>query len=319
MTETKPQDLKEALYQKLGMRTSVPLAQAIMMKTKTFNLREALTTSEMSGYFNDVVQTLYWTDFAMVPTTYQDICEIRSNKAPHVSYHTSEMMGELPEVGEKDEYGTARSDLGDEVIVRNKKYGDILKISEEAIMNDDIGELNALIQNHAQRAAVKPEQRLASVLETAANFNAGAGLTGSTALSATALKAAYVALTSQKENNQPLAILPSILVVPSALELTAAEILDFPIMITGEASTRTNGNVLNGRLNYVVNRWLTDANNWYLLQPKRGLKLNNQIGPDFIPFNNGQSYFMNDCYMWKIRWAGHVAVADNRFMFGSFV
>lgn len=312
-------DLKEALYDKIGARTSMPLAQAIMTKMKTYNLREALTTSEMSGYFNDVVQTLYWTDFAMVPTTYQQLCEVRSNKNPYVSYHTSEMMGEIPEVGEEDEYGQARSDLGDEVIVRNRKYGDLLKISEEAIMSDDIGELNALISNHAQRAAVKPEQLLASVLEDVNNFNAGAGLTGSTALSATALKSAYTALTSQKENGQPLAILPSILVVPSALELTAAEILDFPTLITGENLTRTNGNIFNGRLNYVVNRWLTDQNNWYLLQPKRGLKINNRMGPDFIPYNNGQAAFLNDCYMWKIRWAGHVAVADNRFMFGSFV
>ena len=58
---------------------------------------------------------------------------------------------------------------------------------------------------------------------------------------------------------------PSILLTPAALKNTAAELMKFGTIVSGNTTARVNGNVYAGRYKPVYSRYLTSATTWWLM------------------------------------------------------
>jgi hypothetical protein len=58
---------------------------------------------------------------------------------------------------------------------------------------------------------------------------------------------------------------PTILLVPAALKNTAAELMKFGTIVSGNTTARVNGNVYAGRYKPVYSRYLTSATTWWLM------------------------------------------------------
>lgn len=249
------------------------------------HLREALTTDDFPILFGDVLsrsllsgygeQTYTWQNYADRRTV-RDLREIRL-------VMVNGGASRLERVGERDEYpesGIAESDQR----VRPFKYGRVFDLSLEMLVNDDLGvfSTNGTMQRFG-RGARRTEEWVATNLHTDANgphagvYTAGNGniVDGNPPLSRSALQAGLQALSEQvDEDGEPIIIEAVELVVPTALELTAREILDTREYRITDAAGNVQiltGNGVSANLRLNVNHYIprvadaaNGATSWFL-------------------------------------------------------
>lgn len=160
------------------------------------------------------------------------------------------------------------------------KYGARLAWSWEMQINDDLGAFGTA-PNDLAVSAVNTEDYLAtSVLASATGPTALFGTPGTAALSTSALEAGIQSITAAVDSDgNPINIGTPVLVVPTALALTAANIVNTTEIrtTTGSAQSLVSGNGLSATPRIVVNPWLSvidesanKATTWYLLPEPSG-------------------------------------------------
>ncbi len=160
------------------------------------------------------------------------------------------------------------------------RYSRLLELTEQAIVNDDLG----LLVGPALRIGEATADLKASVIadriasnpamsdgKTVFHLDHGNVAPAGTALDLAGLSMARTAMRRQKQGDgeRPMNVEPAFLVVPPELE-TAAE----QLVTTISASRSDEVNVFAGRLAVIAEPRLTDPNAWYLFaRPERQLGL----------------------------------------------
>ena len=223
------------------------------------------------------------------------------NNIPNDNGGTAFVEGALPNVGEYDEYPSL-SFSASEQQVSLKKSGERIRFSWESIVNDNnFGVLERLPLELALHAAgledMEATRQLVSTsgLNTT-NFNTtnqnlgsvanGAGLNPT--LTINNLQLAMNAVNLQTYNGRPITPVQRwTLVVSPALEMTARNILSVTeIRTTSGSDVQIHGNPIAGRVDVVVNQWLTRLNSsaglyWFLI-PAPAVSLNPSIVLSFL-------------------------------------
>jgi hypothetical protein len=209
--------------------------------------------------------------------------------------------GSLPNVGEYDEYPTL-SFSATEQQISVKKSGERIRFSWESIVNDNnFGVLERLpieLANHAagleDREATKQLVSSSGLNTTnfkTANQNLGSVANGAglnPALSITSLQNAMNAINQQTYNGRAITPIQRwTLVVPPSLEMTARNILSVTeIRTTSGSDLMTHANPIAGRIDIVVNPWITRINTgasayWFLI-PAPSVSLNPSVVVAFL-------------------------------------
>jgi hypothetical protein len=209
--------------------------------------------------------------------------------------------GSLPNVGEYDEYPTL-SFSATEQEISIKKSGERIRFSWESIINDNnFGVIERLPMELAMHAAGLEDREATKQLVSASglnttNFNSGNQNIGSSgngagvnpALSIDSLQKAMNAVNQQTYNGRPITPVQRwTLVVSPALEMTARNILSVTELRTTVGNDlQIHGNPVAGRVDVVVNHWLTRINAnagayWFLI-PAPATSLNPSVVLSFL-------------------------------------
>jgi hypothetical protein len=241
-------------------------------------LRESGSSTDFANYLNNVVgkrlmkvyreAPAYWNRY----TTSYNVPDFK----PLSMYGLTEGQDLLPfdEGGEyKDSQISER--VGPTMTVST--YGRLFSISRKALINDDLGLLRDTPGRLGRAAARTLNRSVVAALEGNGNAYDGTALFHadhsnllSGALSESSLASAALLMNQQTDDNgNPIMVAADMLVIPGGLEITARRILNsVEITIQGAATTPAygegNANVMRGYVDYIVDRYFTDANDWYL-------------------------------------------------------
>lgn len=243
-------------------------------------IRAAFSTSELSGIVGNVANKALQDAFAMAPSVAEQITATRShaNFQPNTVYSLA-LNGELQPVAKDGELKHLR--MTEESRTRQvETRGAVLSITRQDLINDD---LNAFADNakalgrkavHSREktlfAALNATGNGASFFTTArANYFEGA---------ATNLQSSSLATAVQMFRDQvgpdglPVMVDPTILLVPTALEQTAKELMNSQYVVGPTSAKTPSANVWQGSFTPLVSPWLSNSTlsgasstAWYLL------------------------------------------------------
>jgi hypothetical protein len=237
--------------------------------------RAAFSTSSLPGILSNLANKFLLAGFMAVDQTWAMIAARRS--VPDFKTATSYRLNggfTFDKVGPGGELKHGKVSE-DSYTNRAESYGKLFGVSRQDLINDDLGALTALPQRIGRGAALT----LNSVFWTAflddaaffptddSNKNYISGAT--TALSAAGLTAAEKKFLDQKDpDNNPLGILPAVLLVPTGLKRTAMELMSSSTFVAGGAASGSqipSANTWQGTYQVGVTPYLTNATAWWLL------------------------------------------------------
>jgi hypothetical protein len=231
-------------------------------------LQAAWATHSISGILSSTVNKFLLAGFNGVESSWRSISSVRSvnDFKALTSYRLNGGMkfekvapgGELKNAAVSDESRTISAET----------YGIMTSVTRNDLINDDLGALTAVPQRIGRGGALKLNDVFwASFQDDSAFFTTGRGNKKTTAgaLSLANLKAIATMFRKLKDpDGNPVAVDPRILLVPSDIELSAAEIMGSALLVGG-SSAAPNVNVLAGRYQVVSTSYLSSAEDYYLL------------------------------------------------------
>jgi hypothetical protein len=314
------------------------------------SLMESASSSDFATYLNDkATKRLMW-GYNDVPTSWRSYTRTYSvsDFKPIFFTRLTEMQDllEIPEGGEYKDSQIAEI-VGPSLSV--KTFGRLFSITRKALINDDLNQLRDRPAAMGRAAARTIGHSIVANLEANPNAYDGTALFAAGhnnllsgagfALSEDALAQAIVKLRLQTDpNGNKIGLRPRTLLIPAQLELVARRILNSvgvpqPNQTTlgaGGASPQhgTGGvNVMQGIVDYAVEEYLTDANDWYLFADPNEAPtvaagfLNGKETPDIMLRDPGMRLILGgsdpysmefDEIVWKIRHDWGVGVFDWR-------
>ena len=243
-------------------------------------IRAAFSTSELSGVVGNVANKALQEAFAMAPSVAEQITATKShaNFQPNTVYSLA-LNGELQPVAKDGELKHLR--LSEESRTRQvETRGAVLSISRVDMVNDD---LNAFADN-ARAMGRKAIHSREKTLFAALNAT-GAGSSFFTSAranyfegAATNLQSSSIATAVQMFRDQvgpdglPVMVDPTLLVVPTALEQTAKELMNSQYVVGPTSAKTPSANIWQGAFKVLVSPWLSNSTlsgasstAWYLL------------------------------------------------------
>ena len=243
-------------------------------------IRAAFSTSELSGVVGNVANKALQEAFAMAPSVAEQITATKShaNFQPNTVYSLA-LNGELQPVAKDGELKHLR--LSEESRTRQvETRGAVLSISRVDMVNDD---LNAFADN-ARAMGRKAIHSREKTLFAALNAT-GAGSSFFTSAranyfegAATNLQSSSIATAVQMFRDQvgpdglPIMVDPTLLVVPTALEQTAKELMNSQYVVGPTSAKTPSANIWQGAFKVLVSPWLSNSTlsgasstAWYLL------------------------------------------------------
>ena len=300
--------------------------------------REANETllAQMDSVCANVMNKALVRDYAAQPKWWAPIVTVRDLR--DVKEQSRVLLNDFAALAAVAENGTyANVAWGDaaETYTPTKK-GNIVYVSMEAIINDDVHAFTRLPRKLAAAAAVTINETVSALftanggegpaMADAGNvFIAAHGNKGTTALSSAEVNVARVAMLKfQNAASKVLGIVPRYLLVPPDLAFTAQVICQTP-NVPGSANNDVN--VHAGVLSPIVVPNWTDANNWYLMADPAQIEgievgfLNGRQEPELLVQDNptAGTVFTNDAISWKVRWIYGAGWLDWRAGYGEVV
>ena len=231
-------------------------------------LAAAWATHSISGILSATVNKFLLAGFNGVESSWRSISSVRSvnDFKALTSYRLNGGMkfekvapgGELKNAAVSDESRTISAET----------YGIMTSVTRNDLINDDLGALTAVPQRIGRGGGLKLNSVFwASFQDDSTFFTTGRGNKKTTAgaLSLSNLKAIATLFRKLKDpDGNPVAVEPRVLLVPSDIELSAAEIMGSALLVGG-SSAGPNVNVLAGRYQVVSTSYLSSAEDYYLL------------------------------------------------------
>lgn len=295
-------------------------------------IRAAFSTSELSGIVGNVANKALQAAFETAPSVAEQITATRShaNFQPNTVYSLA-LNGELQPVSKDGELKYLR--MSEESRTRQvETRGAVLSITRTDLINDD---LNAFADNAramGRKAVHSREKALFAALNATGNgssfFTTARGnyFEGSgTSLQSSSLATAVQLFRDQVgPDGLPVMVDPTILLVPTALEATAKELMNSQYVVGPTSGKTPSANIWQGAFTPLVSPWLSNSTltgysstAWYLLGNPSDLAaleiayLNGQTQPtveffgmDTTPDVLGVS--------WRVFWDFGVALAEYR-------
>lgn len=307
---------------------------------------EALSTSSWAEILGDSINRRMLaeynspglSDWRKVVSDITAISDFRTNRRMRMGGY-----GILPAVAESGTYTELTSPGDEEATYTVSKYGGLETITMEMIANDDVGAIRRIPQKLGRAAAISLyrfvydfiKDNPATTYDSKALFHADHNNLGSSALSASSLLNAKIAMADQTAYGASadiLGLVPRCLLVPSELEDVAFKLITSRTSIgSAEATPRyadTEPNIHSTYgLQVVVVPYWTDSNDWTLVcNPADCPTL--EIGffqgreePElFVQDQPSQgSIFTADKITYKIRHIYGGAILDHRGMYKAVV
>lgn len=231
-------------------------------------LKAAFATHAISGILSATVNKFLLAGFSGVEDSWRQISTVRSvnDFKALTSFRLNGGMkfekvapgGEIKNAGVSDESRTISAET----------YGIMTSVTRNDLINDDLGALTAVPQRLGRGGALKLNDVFWAAFQDDSNFfTTGRGNKKATAgaLSLANLKAIATLFRKLKDpDGNPAAVEPRILLVPSDIELSAAEIMGSSLLVGG-SSAAPDRNVLAGRYQVVTTSYLTSIEDYYLL------------------------------------------------------
>jgi Mu-like prophage major head subunit gpT len=249
-------------------------------------LRAAFTTADLSGILSNSANKFLLESFNFVESVWREIAAI--GQVGDFKTHTRYRLtgdAEFEQVGQdgKLKHGT----LGeDNFTTQADTYGKIYSITRTMLIDDDLDALSQLQRRIGRGSALKLNKVFwalfinNSTFFTTARKNYFTG--GTSALDSGSLQTAeQMFLDQTDQEGNPLGAMPSLLLVPTGLGVTARELFVSTNINTGGSSTKTkvpSTNIWSGKYRPVVSTYLSNAaftgNSalaWFLLSDPRDL------------------------------------------------
>ena len=260
-----------------------------------------LSTLSLPGILSNSAGKLLLEGYSSVASTWEQFCCV-GNLADFkvASRYRMTAKGEFLQLGPGGEIKHLAINNEDTYTNQLLTYATMVSLSRTDIVNDDLDAFSALPKSIGRLAAVKLEKVVYSLLlANAGSFfhanNSNLLTGGGSALSIAALTAAErLFLLRTDGNGDPCLLMPSVLLCPPSLSVTANQLTrDTQIIAVGvgaSASTVPSGNPHAGRFQPVVSPFLENANltgysatGWYLMAAPQGSSGLIEVG-----FLNGQ-------------------------------
>lgn len=290
----------------------------------TYQLREALTTSDFPLLFGDVLDRQLLQDYRETPATYRNWCRIamvsdfRTVKRFVVNGSEAVLLA-VPQLAPYPESSLSDASYSYAVL----KYGRQIALSWESIIDDDLQALRDIPQRFG-RAARRSEEKFATQLLAGATgpnatmYTVGRKNTvivanGASAanppLSISGLQDAFTVLANQVDTDgEPISIDAVELIVPPSLEVTAQNILHATQIIGGGLGQVGGGGVagqaimatnwMAGKVRLNVNSYLpivsttNGATSWYLVASPSSTRPAYEMG--FLRGHEGPEIFIKE-------------------------
>ncbi len=281
------------------------------------------------------LQTIFHTAYKELPTSYDKIATtVQSSKGDE----TYGWLGQAPEVREWVDERIPKGLSEFSYTIRNRKFENSIRVDREVIEDEAYGQIRIRIQQLANKARRAPEKLVFQLLangftnlaydgqfffdvDHAEGISGAQSNRGTAALTADSYQAARAAVQNFKDDQgEPLAVMPDVLVVPPALELTARRIVEADTIVESGAAVT---NIYRGSATVIVSPYLTDATNWYLLSTGDVLKpliFQERTGVEFDALEaTSENGFFRDAYHYGTRRRCNVGYGDWRMAYGSIV
>lgn len=303
-----------------------------------------ISSSDIPGLLLPGLKTAFFNTFHEQPHQWQSVATmIPSDKdTEHYAW-----LGATPNVNEfLDERRTGDMKEYD-YLIKNKTWESTISVDRTALEDDQYGQIAMRVKQMAQSGTVALDTLVFGLLgggfvnpcfDGLSFFNTAHPLgklgdgygsqsnMGTEALSGASLETAITSMMRhQNDQGRPMGIIPDLLVVPPELYWQATQLLNSaffpdspPIGIQSLAM-----NPLRGLLSLVTTPFLSDTQDWYLLDTKRVVKaLILQMRKDF-EFEalemNSETGFLRDTFYYGVRARYNAGYGDWRSAYGSKV
>ena len=242
-------------------------------------IKAAFSTSELSGIVGNVANKALQTAFQMSPSVAEKVAAKRSHNNFYANtVYSLALNGELQVVSKDGELKHLR--LAEESRTRQvQTRGAVLSITRQDLINDDLNAFADNAQAMGRKAAHSREKALFQALNATGNgasfFTTARGNYfegASSNLQSSSLATAVQLFRDQVgPDGLPVMVEPSILLVPTALEVTAKELMSSQYLLGPTSAKNPSANVWQGAFTPLVSTWLGSSaisgssTAWYLL------------------------------------------------------
>lgn len=230
-------------------------------------LRAGFSTNDIDGILSNTANKFLMNGFTHVENVWAPIASKRSVKDfKTVTSYRMTGAHQFTQVGPTGEL--KHSKLGEQSFTNSAKtYGVMHALPRTDIINDDLGALSSVPRMIGRGAALKLNDVFwTEFMDNSSFFASGNSnyISGSTTnLSSSSLQSVLQKFRDQTDpDSKPLAIQPKYLLVPTALEVTAMELMQSTTVNTGGSSSSDkvpNKNVWAGKYEVIVSTYLSNS------------------------------------------------------------
>lgn len=290
-----------------------------------------IVTSDIARNLAPGLKTIFMNGWKGVELPFKELVTEVDSTLPSETYG---WLGQLPAVREwtDERIPKGLSEYG--YTIRNKKWEVSVKVDAETLEDEQYGQVKQRVAAMPGQVAKHQNKLVFAQLEAGnstacydgANFfsashSEGNSGTQSNLLSSKPLNATNYALARQTmagfkdDQGELVGSIGTVLVVPAALEGTARQILNADYVSDG---TTTVTNIWKGSARLIVSPFLTDADDWYVMDLSAYVKpiiFQNRIPVAFKALDgssDSDSVFMRDAYFYGVRARYNVGFGDWR-------
>lgn len=251
------------------------------------DVREAGSTSDFAYYLDTIVRKVFFDRYQRAESGWRKMAKVISvSDYREITSVSLSGMPLLLAVNEGGEYKDSPLNEIQGPKIKVQKFGRLFSLTREIFINDDLNRLNDVPSMMAEAATTSLNVNVVqTVLENAGTAYDGNAFfddathknTITDALSEVGLQNAITKLRKQTDDTgYRINIRPGMLVIPVELEFIAARILNSTeVHVSGGTAAvpavsgtalygAGNANTVRGIVDYWVEPYLTDANDWYL-------------------------------------------------------
>jgi HK97 family phage prohead protease len=310
-------DVARACLERAGVSTRGMYNRNEIIK-RALELRAGLhSTSDFDVLFENVMHKSMLAAYAVQSDTWRRFCGTDTvSDFREANRFRNGTFGTLDVVAEGGEYTNKAIPDGAKISIATETRGNIISISRQALVNDDMGALTDLAVRFGRSAGLSIEAAVYALLQENSGlgptlddsntfFHASRGNIGTgAALSVAALIADKVKMRQQQDpsSNEYLDLLPRILLVPAGLEADANLI---NVNQTDPTASATQGkqNMAKGMFGDIVSspRLTNATRRWLFTESKEAFKVVFLEGSGEGPTLESEEGFRTDGLSWKAR------------------
>lgn len=299
-----------------------------------------LATANFPDLLRMGIQFDAWSSYNETPVTWPQFCRVVESRKQQEEYLFDSPVGLPPIVPEGAPYPEIATDLGSGLIIRNHKRGNIMSVTKEMQMFDQVGKVREISADLGRQMRLGEEYDVMNVLTTTTNYTltntagdndeaaTGSGAnTQALTFSATGLITAYNILRTMKDRKTGMYynVMPDTLIVTPKLWWAAQKLIQSPDATRAHGATTaevygtgTQNTFFGVVSTIIVSPIFGNSYQWALLERNRALVFQ-RVEPFSIVQEapNTGTYFERDVIRYRASNFYGVGMRDEHFAFFS--